>query len=100
MIDLSGKVVLITGASRGIGRECALRMADAGASIGLNYNRGRNEAEEVVRTIGDDRAIAIQADIAQPDDVRAMVDAVVERFGRLDILVNNAATFDRNLFED
>jgi len=99
-LDLSGKVVLITGASRGIGRECAFRMGAAGAKIGVNYNRSAGDADEVVRTLGSDRAFAVKADMALPDEVKAMVDATVERFGRLDVLVNNAAIFDLNRFED
>ena len=99
-LDLSGKVVLITGASRGIGRECAVRMGAAGANVAVNYNRSASEAEEVARTIGGERAFAVKANMAEPDEVKAMVDATVDRFGRLDVLVNNAAIFDLNRFED
>ena len=98
-IDLSGKVILITGASRGIGRETAVRMAQAGALLGLNYNSGEAEAKALVDEVGKDSAIAVRADMSSPDQVKAMVDATVARFGRLDILVNNAAIFALNPFD-
>jgi len=99
VLDLTNKVVLITGASRGIGRETALQMAEAGALLGLNYNRGATEIRSLVAEVGDERCIAIRADIGDPVETESMVDAVVRRFGRLDILVNNAAIFDLNRFE-
>jgi NAD(P)-dependent dehydrogenase (short-subunit alcohol dehydrogenase family) len=98
-LDLTDKVALITGASRGIGAETAIRFGLAGARVAVNYNRGKREAEEIAAAIGDDRAFAIGADMADPKTVEAMVDAVVARWGRLDILVNNAAVYDRNEFE-
>jgi 3-oxoacyl-[acyl-carrier protein] reductase len=98
-MNLTDRVVLITGASRGIGRETALQMAAAGARLGLNYNRSESEMQSLITEIGSERAIAIRADLAQPNEVAAMIDAVVARFGRLDVLVNNAATFDMNRFD-
>jgi 3-oxoacyl-[acyl-carrier protein] reductase len=98
-IDLSGKVVLITGASRGIGRETAIHMAEAGALLGLNYFRGESEAQSLVEEIGAEKAIAVKADMADPEQVRQMVDATAKRFGRLDVLVNNAAIFAFNPFD-
>jgi NAD(P)-dependent dehydrogenase (short-subunit alcohol dehydrogenase family) len=97
-LDLAGKTVLITGASRGIGRETAVRMAAAGATVAVNYNRSESEAREVVEAIGA-RAFAVQANVADAEGVRAMIDAVVARTGRLDILVNNAAVFAMNEFD-
>jgi 3-oxoacyl-[acyl-carrier protein] reductase len=97
-LDLSGKTVLITGASRGIGRESAIRMAAAGATVAVNYHRGEADANEVVAAIGD-RAFAVRADVADADSVRAMIAAVVARTGRLDVLVNNAASFAMNPFD-
>ena len=97
-IDLAGKVVLVTGASRGIGRETALRIAQAGASVGVNYHRSKDEAVALAREIGKD-AMAIQADVADAAQTESMIDAIVERFGRIDVLVNNAATFDMNPFD-
>ncbi|MEO6260339.1 MAG: SDR family NAD(P)-dependent oxidoreductase [Thermoanaerobaculia bacterium] len=98
-LDLSGRVALITGASRGIGRETALRFAAAGAQVAINYHRSEGEAEELVSEIGAERAMAIRADVSLPDEVEAMVSAVIDRFQRLDVLVNNAATFGLNRFE-
>jgi NAD(P)-dependent dehydrogenase (short-subunit alcohol dehydrogenase family) len=97
-LDLTGKSVLITGASRGIGRECAIRMGAAGARVAVNYHRSEAEANEVVSAIGE-RAWAIRADVADPAEVRGMIEAVVGRCGRIDVLVNNAATFDMNPFD-
>lgn len=99
-LDLTGKVVLITGASRGIGRAAAIRIAQEGALVGVNYSRSADEANEVVREIGSDRAFAIHANLGDPSDVKRMIDAVVDRWTRLDVLVNNAAIYDMNRFED
>ena len=98
-IDLSGKVILITGASRGIGRETALRMAEAGALLGLNYRSGEEETRTLLREIGERNAIAIRGDVGDTSDVQRMIDAIVARFGRLDVLVNNAAIFALNAFD-
>jgi NAD(P)-dependent dehydrogenase (short-subunit alcohol dehydrogenase family) len=97
-IDLNGKVALITGASRGIGRQAAIRMANAGALVAVNYHRSEADALAVVREIGD-RAIAVKADVSDPAQTEEMTNAVLKRFGRIDILVNNAATFDMNPFD-
>ena len=97
-IDLTGKVALITGASRGIGRQAAIRMANAGALVAVNYHRSEADALAVVREIGN-RAIAVKGDISDPAQTEEMTNAVLKRFGRIDILVNNAATFDMNPFD-
>jgi Dehydrogenases with different specificities (related to short-chain alcohol dehydrogenases) len=91
---LAQKTALITGASSGIGRAIALRFGQEGANVVVNYlpNQGKNEAaaREVVEAIGPDRALAFGADVTVREQVQAMSDAAVERFGRLDIAVNNA----------
>lgn len=94
MIDLSGNVALITGASRGIGRATALRLAEAGADVIVNYVTSQSAATEVAREIQQlgRRVATVKADVSEPDDVAAMMDFVRERFGRLDILVSNAAS--------
>jgi 3-oxoacyl-[acyl-carrier protein] reductase len=97
-LDLSGKIVVITGASRGIGAETARRMAAAGAKVVINYHSSDAAANALVREIGE-RAVAIRADIADPDALKAMIDEVASRLGTIDVLVNNAAVFEYNPFD-
>lgn len=94
MIDLSGNVALVTGASRGIGRATAIRLAEAGADVIVNYVTSQSAAGEVARDIHQlgRRAATVKADVSEPDDVAAMLDFVRDRFGRLDVLVSNAAS--------
>ena len=94
MIDLSGRVALVTGGSRGIGRACALRLAQAGADITINYVVNRQAAMNVADEIAalGRRVLVVKADVSEQDDVHSMMDAVKEQFGRLDVLVSNAAT--------
>jgi enoyl-[acyl-carrier protein] reductase III len=94
MIDLSAKVALVTGGSRGIGRACALRLAEAGADVIVNYITSRAAAEEVAGHISSlgRRAAVVKADVGEQEDVAAMIDFVRDGFGALDILVSNAAT--------
>lgn len=93
MINLNGKVALITGASRGQGRAIALKLAEAGADIVLNFANTRSAADELARQIADRgrRVAEVQADVSEPDDVAAMLEWVEETFGRLDILVSNVS---------
>lgn len=100
MVDLTGKVALITGASRGIGRATAVEMAQAGAQIAVNYHSHGEEAEEVaeeVRQSGSE-AITCGADVSNREAVESMVKATVIAFGRLDILVSNAYYSKREPF--
>ncbi|MEX2114787.1 MAG: SDR family oxidoreductase [Pirellulales bacterium] len=94
MIDLTGHVALVTGGSRGIGRACALRLAQAGADITINYVVNRQAAMAVADEIAalGRRVLVVKADVSEQDDVRSMMDAIKEHFGRLDVLVSNAAT--------
>ena len=97
-LDLSGKTIVITGGSRGIGAETARRMAAAGARVVVNYHSSDAAAEAVVREIGE-RAIAMRADVTDPAALKQMIDDVVARFGTIDVLVNNAAVFEYNPFD-
>ena len=100
MVDLQGKVALITGSSRGIGRGCAIEMATCGADIVINYRTHPDEAEEVaeiVRGLGRN-AMTVGADIADRDAVETMVQQGIDRFGKIDLLVNNAAMSIRKPF--
>ncbi|MGI8967823.1 MAG: SDR family oxidoreductase [Chloroflexota bacterium] len=93
---------LVTGASRGIGKAVALGLAEAGVPVAVNYRRGRDEAEEVVRCICEcgGRAVAVQADIAVPEDAAGLLDRCEQALGPLAILVNNAGiTQDRLLVQ-
>ncbi len=98
-IDLGGKVALVTGASRGIGRVTALALARAGAPVVVNYRSGAEAAGAVVAEIeaAGGRALAVQADVAQSTDVERLVKETTDAFGSLDILVNNAGITRDNL---
>jgi meso-butanediol dehydrogenase / (S,S)-butanediol dehydrogenase / diacetyl reductase len=88
---LSGKVALITGAGQGVGEGCAIALADEGAAVAC-VGRTLSKVERVAKTIESrgGAAIALRADVTDADDIRASVDATLERFGTIDILVNNA----------
>ncbi|WP_043097283.1 3-oxoacyl-[acyl-carrier-protein] reductase [Kallotenue papyrolyticum] len=98
-IDLSNKVAIVTGASRGIGRAIALALAAAGANVVVNYRGQQAAAEEVVAAIGaaGGQALAVQGDVAQAVDVERLVKTTLDAWGRVDILVNNAGITRDNL---
>jgi len=91
--ELAGKVAVVTGAGRNIGRAIALQLAQAGASVVVNVRSNQAEADGVVREIeaAGGKALAALADVADPAAVEAMAQAALKRFGRIDILVNNAS---------
>ena len=99
---LTGRAALVTGGSRGIGAAIARRLAREGADVAITYAAAADRADQVVRdvTAHGVRGIALQADSADPDQVRAAVDSTAARFGRLDVLVNNAGVFPYGPFED
>ena len=101
-MDLTGKNVIITGASRGIGRGAAVELAKAGANVAVNYHSGAEGAQEVVGEIESlgQKGIAIQADVSDQSAVEAMVNQVVETWGRLDCYVSNAVYSDRENMVD
>jgi 3-oxoacyl-[acyl-carrier protein] reductase len=89
---LDGKVSIVTGASRGIGRAIALQLAGQGAKVVVNYASSSAAAEEVVQAItaAGSEAIAVKADVSKADEVDQLIDATMEKWGRVDTLVNNA----------
>src|SRR3954465_8120150 len=91
LFDLTGKVAIVTGGSRGLGLEMATALGDAGASLVITARREQwlAPAEEELRAKGFN-AVAIACDVSNPDQVNAAVRATIERFGRVDILINNA----------
>lgn len=96
---LTGKVALITGASRGIGRQIALTLAEYGAAVIVNYNGSRERAEEVVAEITDKggSAVAYQCSVSDYEACGTMITEMLARFGHIDILVNNAGITRDNL---
>jgi 3-oxoacyl-[acyl-carrier protein] reductase len=93
-MDFNGKVAVVTGSSRGIGRATALRLAAGGAKVVFNYQGNKASADEVVEQIrsGGGEAIAVQADVRDVAQVQALMEVAKGAFGRVDILVNNAGT--------
>ena len=96
---LDGRVALVVGASRGFGRAIALAFGQEGADVVVNYHASAPVAAEVVAALEKRgrRALAVKADVADQREVRALVDATLKRFDRLDVLVNNAGIMDRGL---
>jgi 3-oxoacyl-[acyl-carrier protein] reductase len=90
--NLSGKIALVTGASRGIGRAIARRLSLDGAAVAVNYISNANSAAETAAEIkaGGGDAIALQADVSKLEDIHRLFDQTIEHFGRIDILINNA----------
>jgi 3-oxoacyl-[acyl-carrier protein] reductase len=98
-MSLIGKVALITGASKGIGRATALRLAKDGANVVVGYNSNPEEANEVVNQIGTDKAIAIQADVGDVGEITSLVEQTIQRFGRIDLLVPCAGIMSLSTLE-
>jgi len=98
-IDLTGRIALVTGGSRGIGRETSLLLAQAGAHVIINYNRSVEEAEKIREDIigQEGKAAIFQADIAKPEEVEKLFAYIKTHFKKIDILVNNAGIIRDNL---
>ena len=89
------KVVLITGASRGIGKATALQLGREGAKVIVNYKSNKKEADEIVSLIGNSHAVAIQADVSIESEILKMVSKVSDNYGSIDVLINNAGEIIR-----
>lgn len=94
--SLSGKVALVTGASRGIGRATALALGKEGATVVVNYVSSADAAADVVKEIGTDRSVAIKADVSKIDDIKRLIQQIVEQYGKIDIIVLNAGLLWQN----
>ncbi|WP_336787610.1 SDR family NAD(P)-dependent oxidoreductase [Paenibacillus sp. MMO-177] len=101
-MELKHKIALVTGGGTGIGRATSLALAGKGASVAVNYSRSAREAEETVQLIQSlgGKAMAIQADVSKDQEVKDMVESIVQRFGTLDLLVNNASITRHIPFSD
>ena len=99
--ELEGRVAIVTGAGRNIGRGIALALADGGAAVVVNARSNMQEAQAVAGEIerAGGKALAVTADVADADAVNRMIDAAAQKFGRIDILVNNAAVRAEQAFE-
>ncbi|MDF0488894.1 glucose 1-dehydrogenase [Sphingomonas sp. H39-1-10] len=102
MAKLNGKVAVVTGASKGIGAAIARALAADGASVVVNYASSKAGADAVVEAITSSggKAIAVQGDVSKLADAQALIQAAVERFGRLDVLVNNSGIYEFASIED
>jgi NAD(P)-dependent dehydrogenase (short-subunit alcohol dehydrogenase family) len=100
-MEVEGKVALVTGGARRVGRAISLGLAGAGADVIVDYHSSADAAAEVVELVraAGRRAIAVQADVSSAAGIRRLVDAARAEFGRLDILVNNASLFERAPFD-
>ena len=99
-MDFTNKKVLITGAGRGLGKVIAQFYAKAGATVGVHYNSSAKGAEETLQSLKGEGHCSIQADISDGMEVKKMVDKAIERLGRIDIVVNNAAVIEYHPFAE
>jgi 3-oxoacyl-[acyl-carrier protein] reductase len=101
MSTLTGKVAVVTGASKGIGAAIATKLGAAGASVVVNYASDKAGAEKVVAAItaAGSKAVAVQGDVSKPADAQGIIDAAIANFGKLDVLVNNSGIYEFGALE-
>ncbi|PQE22084.1 short-chain dehydrogenase protein [Rutstroemia sp. NJR-2017a BVV2] len=95
-MSLTGKVAIVTGGSKGIGRATCIKLAHEGAQVIVNYSSSSSAADEVVSTIGSEHATAIKADAGNIAEIEKLVDATVKKYGKIDIVVACAAVMHLN----
>ena len=95
-MEFSGKRVLVTGGSLGIGKACTEAFAARGAQIAINYHKNIDAAQETLAGLPGEGHALFQADVSQPDQAQKLIDDVITKFGRLDIVVNNAGISQRH----
>lgn len=101
-MNFQNKVVLVTGSSRGIGRSIAVKFAKEGANVIINYRSNENEAKAITEIISsyNNNCMCIKADVSKEQDVKKMIDTIIEKYGHIDILVNNAGIAVDTDFQD
>ncbi|MCL5127146.1 MULTISPECIES: SDR family oxidoreductase [unclassified Algibacter] len=101
-MNLENKVIIVTGSSKGIGKEIAIQLAKNGAKVIVNYSNSETEATETVDAIVNNggAAISVKADVSQKADVVNLFDKAIEKYGKVDVLVNNAGIMNNKLIKD
>jgi NAD(P)-dependent dehydrogenase (short-subunit alcohol dehydrogenase family) len=99
-MDFDNTVVLVTGGSRGIGRAVAQRFAAQGATVVVQFRADRSAADETMRSLPVGRHLAVRADVADPEQVRALVMRIIDEYGRIDVLINNAGIYEEHRILD
>ena len=95
-MNFDDQVVLITGASSGIGRSVAQAFSKVGASVAVHYNNGKLAAQDTFKTLNRGNHSIFQADISQPNEAKTLVSDVISKMGTIDVLVNNAGVFEHH----
>lgn len=101
-MNLENKVIIVTGSSKGIGKEIAIQLAKNSAKVIVNYSNSETEAKETIDTIVNNggSAISVKADVSQKADVVNLFDKAIEKYGKVDVLVNNAGIMSNKLIKD
>lgn len=89
-MKLKNKVAIVTGSSRGIGRATAIELAKEGCKVVINYKKGKEVAQSVLKEIGEDNGMSVQADVSKKEDVKRLIKETLNKFRKIDILINNA----------